>query len=74
MAHEMNWRYDIESAKTLGRVMIALDNAEKWVGWSRWLPDENRWEMISTDQTPHAFMVIKSPLTVAPTLPKGMFS
>lgn len=73
MTDEMKWRYDIESAKTLGRVMVAVDNDEKWVGWSHWLPDQERWANIGTNQTPSAWVSVRSPFEVAATLPEGLF-
>ena len=58
----MKWNYEIEPAKKRGRVLVCIDNPEKWVGFSRWLPESDRWENMATDQTPLAWFEPEHPL------------
>lgn len=47
----VTWNYDVEAAKRQGRILVCVDNEEKWVGWSQWIHQSARWEMIGTKET-----------------------
>lgn len=77
----INWNYDLEAAKPEGKILVCVDNQQRYVGFSRWLPDEARWEMLATTQKPHAWSPLNHPLSDTPrtrpvahtvTLPFGM--
>lgn len=59
----INWNTDIEAAKSEGWILICVDNEKRWVGLSCWLEDQQRWNMIATDQVPHGWSEVNHPLT-----------
>lgn len=62
----ITWNTDIEAAKSKGWVLICVDNEKRWVGLSCWLEDQQRWNMIATDQVPHGWSEVNHPLTDTP--------
>lgn len=62
----INWNYDIEAAKQAGWVLICLDDEKRWLGLSCWLEFEQRWNMIGTKETPHAWSEMNHPLSDTP--------
>lgn len=48
----ISWNFDIEAAKTEGRVLCCVENDENWIGFTWWNQTEGRWVMLATDQEP----------------------
>ena len=65
------WDYDVERAKTLGWVLVCMDDKHHWIGFTRWIESENRWMMIGTKEVPLAFCKIEHPLTDRPSIQPG---
>ena len=62
----INWNFDIEAAKSAGWILICVDDEKRWVGLSCWLEDQQRWNMIGTQQVPHAWSEVNHPLSDTP--------
>lgn len=62
----ITWNFDIDAAKREKLVMLCVDDEKRWVGLSRWLPDEQRWNMLATTQQPYAWSEVNHPLSDTP--------
>ena len=49
---EISWNFDIEAAKTKGRILCCVENDENWVGFTWWNQTEEHWVMLGTNQEP----------------------
>lgn len=63
---DIPWSFDIEKAKTKGTVLILLEDDSNFVGFSRWLEDKQRWNMIGTEQVPLCWIKIEHPFSNEP--------
>lgn len=73
----MNWETDIEKAKSMGWVLVALDDEQNWIGFSCWIEKDQRWNMLKEDEQPYAFLDgLDHPLNVLPVThtPGGMLT
>lgn len=62
----ITWNKDIEAAKSEGWIFICVDDEKRWIGLSCWLEDEQRWNMIGTNQVPYGWSHANHPLSDTP--------
>lgn len=69
----IDWNTDVEAAKSAGWVLVCVDDEKRWVGLSCWLEDQQRWNMIGTNEKPYAWSEVNHPLSDTPFVkPMGL--